>query len=139
MPFVNLHAITTKVYDLLRTDVRTSGINWFNSRRARVQSYPAGNVYLGGGEIEPRAMPRGEHARVTVVAEIAYASEQGIERAEALMRTGLDDVIAVLVDNWDLGLSYAFPERLEWETTINPEAQPQYAAAEARLDVRVIF
>lgn len=139
MPFINLHPIVTKVYDLLRTDARTLGIAWFNGRRARVQRFPAGNVYLGSGEISPRTMPRGEDARVTVVAEIAYAAEEGIDKAEALMRAGLDDVIAVLVDNWDLGLAYAFPERLEWETAINPEAQPQYAAAEVRLDVRVIF
>lgn len=140
MPFLNPSAIITRVYDLLRTDARTSAVNWYNGRRtaASIHSWPAGNVYLGIGNIAPRTMPAGEEGNLQVVVEIGYAAQESAASAEILLRDGLDNVLAVLVDNWDLGLSYAWPRRVDWSTTINPETTPPVAAAEIRLDVMVL-
>lgn len=140
MPFLQLDAILTKIYDLLRQDVRTIGIAWYNGRRspAQMQPFPAGNVYLGAGSIVAFTMPAGETASARIIIEIVFADHAGATKAEQLMREGLDAAAQVLVDTWDWGLSYAYPEGLTWEAVIEPEASPAFAMARLFLDARVI-
>jgi len=138
MPFLNHHAIVTKVYDLLRFDTRTITIDWFNGRRAPGEfALPGGNVYLGSGTILPDTMPAGEVGRMRVIVEVFTARHEGAGRAEQAMREYLDAIIQVLVDNWDLGLTYAYPVGLGWDTSLDIEATPPYAIARCLLDVEV--
>jgi len=138
MPFIRFDDIITKVYDILRQDARTLAIDWHNGRRAEVQQSPAGNVYLGSGTIIPFTMPTGEEASFRVMIELLYAKHEGAPEAEQALRVGMDAVAQVLVDNWNLGLSYAYPIALGWEPTINPETLPPMARARMSLDVKVI-
>lgn len=139
VPWLQLDAVLTKVHDLLRHDARTLGIDWLNGRRIlhNAMVLPAGNIYLGPGAIMPETMPAGEVVRVRVVVEVATASHEGGPTAEKLIRGYLDDVAKVLVDNWELGLDYAYPIALAWDPMLQQEATPAFARAACFLDVEV--
>lgn len=140
MPFLPFDAVITKVFDLLRQDARTLDVDWHNGRRAlpQLQRLPAGNVYMGPWTTRPMTMPAGEEASLRVVIELVYASHDGAVVAEQDLRLGVDAVQQVLIDNWDLGLSFAYPELLSGTPTINPEATPAMAGTAIFLDVKII-
>lgn len=137
-PWLNIDAILTKVHDLLCQDVRTMEIQWSNGRRIlhEAQRFPAGCVYLGPATVVPETMPAGEMVRMRVIAEVATnAFEDKV--AEVRLRGYLDQVAKVLVDNWELGLDYAYPVGLLWDPFLNEEAAPAYARARLFLDVEI--
>lgn len=140
MPLLKLHEVITKVYNLLRQDSRTAGVDWFNGRRspAQWQQSPAGDVYLGPGTVLPYTIPCGEHGRMQVIVEVGTASHSGSGQAEETLRGLVDSVVEVLVANWELGLAYAYPEGLTWDAGIEPEASPAYVSARLQLAVRII-
>lgn len=140
MALLRLHEVITKVYDLLRQDSRTAGVDWFNGRRspAQWQQSPAGDVYLGPGTVLPYTIPSGEHGRMQVVVEVGVASHAGSGPAEVALRGLVDSVAEVLLDNWELGLAYAYPEGLTWDASSEPEASPAYASARMQLAVRIL-
>lgn len=148
MAFLQLDAIATKLFDLLRQDSRTKDIDWYNGRRspAQMQQSPAGNVYLGPGTISPYTIPSGDQADARFLVEVYYGSHDGAGDAEKLLRVGLDDVVAVLVDTltatgrdpWSLGLSYCYLTSVAYDPRIEPEGTPPYAIVRFLVDVKIL-
>src|SRR3990172_6884204 len=100
MPWLQLDAIATKIFDLLRQDARTIGIDWYNGRRSpdQMQQSPAGNVFIGPGTITPYTIPGGDQADVQMVVQVWWGAHEGAGEVEQRLRIGLDDVAAVLAD-----------------------------------------
>jgi hypothetical protein len=142
MPLFNIDAIVTRVYDLVRTDSRTSALNWHNGRRSpdQMNQLPAGNVFLSATPVgEAYSSPKGEAARLVVTVQVVYGSHEGSAEVERLLRNGIDSLADVLLDEWTLGLDYAWPEALLGGAVgVNPEASPAIAVADFQLQIRVI-
>lgn len=148
MPWLQLDAIATKIYDLLRQDPRTIEIDWYNGRRspAQMQQSPAGNVFIGPGTITPYTIPGGDQADVQMVVEVWYGSQEGATNVEQRLRTGLDDVAAVLADAqsgsgrtpWDLGLTYCYITGIGFVPDVNPEASPAWGSVRFLVDIKIL-
>jgi len=138
MAFLRLNDIITAIYDILRQDVRTLGIKWEKHKlvAATEQRERAGAVYYEGAlpSVTPETMPGGDLGQFRVNVEVLVGAHEGMERTEELAREIIDDVLAVLVDTtraneraWSIGLSYAYPVRVDVVTTLQPEATPPRA------------
>lgn len=143
MSWIGFDEIVTKVYDLLRTDRRTSTLDWHRGRRhwEDIQRFPAGSVYLGDGTLVPHTIPGGDSAPFQVVVTIAYSDQAG--EVERLKCAGLEAVLAVIADTarggssgWDIGLSTAYVDGIAWRAIDAPALN--MAAAEIRIAMHAI-
>lgn len=141
MPFFRFDPIITKIYDILRQNSLTMGITWLDGRATLADAMahtPHCSVFQGSWSAKPFTMPVGEEATIRVILELIYASHEGAPTAEKALRLGMDDVAKVLYDSQDLGLSYAYPEGIAGDISINPEGVPPHAIARILLDVKSI-
>jgi len=147
MAFLRIADIITKVYDLLRQDVRTLQIDWVKHRRliGLSQVFPAGNVYWEGPgpTVTPETMPGGDLGILRVVVETFFANHEGQEATEADVTVAVDAISDVLINTsrlgsaWDIGLDYAYPVRLSHALRLLPEAMPPHAHLTSLLDVEI--
>jgi len=133
----DLDGVVDRVYQILSTDARTSGIAWYKGRQTLhdIESFPAGAISLASGRAQGVSVPSGLGTVAEIAVHIRYVSSAGASEAELALQRGLEDVIAVLWDNRDLGHPQVGFFNMEWRVSSAPEAEPPYADAVITLSV----
>lgn len=141
MPSLGLDEILTKVYDILRQDVRTLAVNWQKARftLADLRSYPAGTVaFTPGMTLGGETIPSGMGGTMPVLVRLRTVSHEGVAAAEISIHRILSDVVEVLWDKRKLDLTRIMFFNLSLqEMDSNAEASPPYAEASLIVSCRV--